>query len=1109
MSGRPISKAGLAVALLGTLLLAPAASAEMTVVPVPYAADNAAIPHPAYNGRTVTLKAVVRDAPGTARFRWDADGDGDWDTSPDLSWPANPQTTSYTVRLGGRDIGFRTAPPAVTRTRVFIAVVEVSADGTFTDTVRRATYPYVVYSEVPASGATVLGKHVATHPELANEEQLQVMRDVAVDDALWYAHVRLGPTGTTGGEIGGMYDDTGFGDTDANMLMLFTAAGRRPAYPPGTYSGAAPEGFLAANDARWATDPYAEDAVRLVNRLLSRLGPVTLDPLAEADDGTTPIAGTNDGIGLTSVSSMNARDGDVAAALAAAGLDGTVAQTGAARGRPLEFVQQQMIDWVAFRQLSSGWGYGGWTYGAPSADAAIFVTEGIARGVYRALAAAQASPSGVHVPVRTLERFASFLESNPGTDGLPRSYNQSTELMLASGDAILGMAGVLGADRFAASDPTAYGTLTRGRLRTRFDGYVSGLSTWAWTRGFNAIGWWDGLIFNADQMRTDDAASVDAMSSIAAGIAAAAPANRPPLLGSRDWRRMFSTYLVRNQRVDGSWMASPPYPSIDYYNPQSLETAQAAQTLSLTRTIAPRPVAIASTSPTSVGCATRVTVDASDSFHPGAGRSIAAYEWDFTDDGAFTVQETGATVTRTLGGLAPTVVTLRVRDDADPPQEDRQSVALGYANTAPVVSAGGPYVSGRPRGGAMRPLDLAATATDPDGECDGIVAQAWDTDGDGLFGSEDTDGAGATVGGVAVEGRDLEGPAVEGFVGAGWLPGTTDTVRFRATDRAGGSTVGTATVRIANTPVAAVSGPYAVDEGATVAVTGTAADADGDALSTAWDLDALAGFERAGGLEATFDAAAFDGPAAVPIRLRAVDPDGFADEATGTVTVRNVAPSVDAGADRAGRTGSAIAFSGAFTDPARADTHTIVWDFGDDRSATGAVSASHVYTEIGAFIARLTVTDDDGGRDVDEVLVAVAAAPGGGTPPPGPGPAPTGEVRSTAPAPDRTAPSVAIGGPRLSVSRKGVVAVRVAVSEPVSGTVALRLRSGRRTLAAGSAKLTMSRAGTATVRVTLSRAARAALRKVSSPKLTVVVRAADPAGNRASAQRALPARVGR
>ena len=56
---------------------------------------------------------------------------------------------------------------------------------------------------------------------------------------------------------------------EGDLLMALTANGHLPAYPPGTYNpygyNGTPQLWMQQNDARWQSDPYAEDALRLFN----------------------------------------------------------------------------------------------------------------------------------------------------------------------------------------------------------------------------------------------------------------------------------------------------------------------------------------------------------------------------------------------------------------------------------------------------------------------------------------------------------------------------------------------------------------------------------------------------------------------------------------------------------------------------------------------------------------------------------------------------------------------------------------------------------------------------------------------------------------------------
>ncbi|MEW6427758.1 MAG: PKD domain-containing protein [Thermodesulfobacteriota bacterium] len=89
------------------------------------------------------------------------------------------------------------------------------------------------------------------------------------------------------------------------------------------------------------------------------------------------------------------------------------------------------------------------------------------------------------------------------------------------------------------------------------------------------------------------------------------------------------------------------------------------------------------------------------------------------------------------------------------------------------------------------------------------------------------------------------------------------------------------------------------------------------------------------------------------------------------VTVKNVAPTVNAGPDMTITLGDIAYFNGSFTGPGSADGHTSVWAFGDGTSATGTLTPIRFYGEVGTYTVTLTITDGDGGVGTDSLVVTV------------------------------------------------------------------------------------------------------------------------------------------
>lgn len=129
---------------------------------------------------------------------------------------------------------------------------------------------------------------------------------------------------------------------------------------------------------------------------------------------------------------------------------------------------------------------------------------------------------------------------------------------------------------------------------------------------------------------------------------------------------------------------------------------------------------------------------------------------------------------------------------------------------------------------------------------------------------------------------------------------------------------------------------------------------------------------------ATFSATGMDGPMTVTSKVEA-DPgagacfDGNVFD-TATVNVQNVPPDVTSiSVPGTVNEGASANFTATFTDPETMDTHTTKWNFGDGTGDNaGSVTQAHVFADDGNFVAKATVTDDDGGTDVFSVNVAVA-----------------------------------------------------------------------------------------------------------------------------------------
>ncbi len=128
------------------------------------------------------------------------------------------------------------------------------------------------------------------------------------------------------------------------------------------------------------------------------------------------------------------------------------------------------------------------------------------------------------------------------------------------------------------------------------------------------------------------------------------------------------------------------------------------------------------------------------------------------------------------------------------------------------------------------------------------------------------------------------------------------------------------------------------------------------------------------------------------VEVCVTDDDGATTCAILTVTIFNMAPTVDAGVDQSTTEGAVVSLDPAtFNDLGTLDTHTATIAWGDGTATEvgavnetpygppgstsgvdGAASGSHVYADDGAYIVTVCVTDDDTMTTCDTLTITVA-----------------------------------------------------------------------------------------------------------------------------------------
>jgi hypothetical protein len=532
---------------LASMSFGQAAEAQsLRVVPVPWVATDTTIPHHAYNGHATTFKAIARGGNGTYLYEWDFQGDGVYDFSA---------TTNNRYNLSTR---FTYPNQAATTT--FVAKIRVTSNG---QTVT-GDYPVRVFADVPAN------------PANANSRQLQVMRSVAVDDGLWFLHNQLTRSGdeshpTTGAQITGNLGGTAH---TSGFLWALALNGHYAAFPD-AYIGTLPN--PADNTARWRDDPYAEDAARLVNYVLTNFTVVSVgtnptNTQASPNDESNltgfypevsapPIFGTDDGIGLLVAGDMY-NNGHALSALSVARLGGYVAQVGDQNrilGRRFEFVLQQFVDGVVFAQNDAGSYPGSWYYTANANAEDLSTTLWGLTGLWHADTFAR--DQGIIVPNIAKVRMVSYVFqgsrscANGGTGG---SYQTSTCDFTLTAAHLLAL-GWVGGNTFATTDSRlafpGYSlnvNPTLGQLRSQYNSTMVFI-----TNTFNLS------VAGMSNWNTDFVGSggnfdrVDGMGNHYAMLhwQDAARASTPAIVnfGNNDWLRQFSRYFINNQAANGGW----------------------------------------------------------------------------------------------------------------------------------------------------------------------------------------------------------------------------------------------------------------------------------------------------------------------------------------------------------------------------------------------------------------------------------------------------------------------------------------------------------------------------------------------------------------------------
>lgn len=312
---------------------------------------------------------------------------------------------------------------------------------------------------------------------------------------------------------------------------------------------------------------------------------------------------------------------------------------------------------------------------------------------------------------------------------------------------------------------------------------------------------------------------------------------------------------------------------------------------------------------------------------------IVSYEWDFDNNG--TIDATGINQTHTFRDSGDYKVTLFVTDTAG--LTARSTTTVTVKNVPPTAVVGDD-----------QSVDVGQSVTFDAGESSDPGADElryeWD------FG----------------DGNSATGEATSHTYDEEDTYNATVTVR----DGDGGSDTATVSVTVENVAPNADAGvdkEVGAGQAVTLDASGSTRGDSSDILSYAWDVDNDGTYEREGvkpehtySEEGTYTA-----------KVRVSDGDGGSDTDTVTVNVTNVDPDAEAGENQNITVGETASFDGSESskgDPT--DKLNYSWDFDDGSTGTG-VEPDHTYSSSGTYVVKLTLTDGDGGRDVDKTEVTV------------------------------------------------------------------------------------------------------------------------------------------
>ena len=329
------------------------------------------------------------------------------------------------------------------------------------------------------------------------------------------------------------------------------------------------------------------------------------------------------------------------------------------------------------------------------------------------------------------------------------------------------------------------------------------------------------------------------------------------------------------------------------------------------------------------------------------GDDELTYTWNFGDS---TPTESGTNATHAFANNGDYEINLSVQDEDG--GEALQTLDVTVNNVAPSIDT-----NNTKTGFEGSSVEFVATISDP-GTDDLTIT--WD------FGDDSE----------VVTSNYNESPTIHNTTQTHtYSQDGTYIAKVTVTDSDGAVTESTIDVTIDNIApvIESITDDTEINEGDTVALNATAIDAGNDELTYTWNLG------NSTELTGQSVEAVYADNGVYEVTLTVADTEGDSTSSNLTITVNNVAPTIEPIDNLTSDEGESVEFNFNFNDPGILDTHTIEWNFGDNSDPAivtdNQTAIAHTYADNGDYEAVLTITDNDGAITTTNVLVAIANIP--------------------------------------------------------------------------------------------------------------------------------------